>query len=54
MRRRLLLSAGSTPVLIYKSAQPWAPLTQAKAFAVKTQPLVQKGGINEQNEFKSG
>ncbi|KAF7634159.1 hypothetical protein Mgra_00006457 [Meloidogyne graminicola] len=33
MRRRLLLSAGSTPVLIYKGAQPWAPLGQAKAFA---------------------
>ncbi|KAL7076362.1 hypothetical protein ACQ4LE_004278, partial [Meloidogyne hapla] len=54
MRRRLLLSAGSTPVLIYKGAQPWAPLAQAKAFAVKTQPLVFKGEKGELNELKSG
>jgi len=53
MRRRLLLSAGSTPVLIYKGAQPWTPLAQAKAFAVKTQPLVFKGEKEEFNELKS-
>nr|CAD2182145.1 unnamed protein product [Meloidogyne enterolobii] len=52
MRRRLLLSAGSTPVLIYKGAQPWTPLAQAKAFAVKTQPLVFKGENEEFNELK--